>query len=173
MIDRMPTRDEIAKLITEDEDFNFEPAGGSPEPEAGPPMPGEEGDEYDPMGEEVEPITLDQSLLEMMLKHMLEMPEDGMAEALANAALEHSKVEPMEDPDSEGIMTGERDFQEILDMAHEAMGRGEEAPDMGGEEMPGEEMPGEESDEGDFPFESVKNDRKTIAEEREKFRKIV
>ena len=166
MTDRMPTRDEIANLITEQEDFDIAPEG-PPGPEAGPPMPGDEG-EYDPAGEEVEPITMDQSLLEKMLKHMLEMPEDGMADALANAALEHSKAEPIEDPDSEGIMTGERDFQEILDMAHEAMGRGEEG---GAPELGGEEPMGEPEEEGGPPFESKK--RKSIVEGREKFRKIV
>ena len=86
------------------------------------------------------------------------------------SAVKEMEEEPIEDPDSEGIMTGERDFDEIIAKAEEIMGMGgepEPEPEMGGEEEPmggGEEEPA--------PFEAEDKKDKTISERKEKFQRI-
>jgi hypothetical protein len=194
MPDKMPSRDDIAKMITEDvDDLPFGGPEGPEGPEAGMEAPDDLGMDTpeDPMGAEVEPITMDRSLLQMLLSHMegggeeglgepglgepgLEEPADeGLAGALADAALEHSKAEGVEDPDSEGIMTGERDFDEILAIAQEMMGEGgPEEPEMPGDEVVDPGMEGGEEEGAAPPFESKKNKGGVISEDKEQFQKL-
>ena len=174
-----PTVEQIAAMIAEDDELAGLDIGGGGD--AGSPFPGEGegevGGEIEPQGgippmEEIEPITMDKNLLQMLCDYCCTKKDEDpeCCNKVAQAALDHSKVEAgeglegAEGEEAGGIMTGEEDFQEIIAMIEGEAG-GEE---MGGEEMGGgEEIGGEEGlpfggegGEEEMPFEARKSLRR-------------